>query len=133
MAKTATLGLHETLTSHISLFFFALDPDQIRFLIIGAPFGLLLASVFTTRLHASFGKRNGLIAGILGMSSAVAVPIVLRLLGGAAYWPYGLEQIAGLAREKNIKLAVLPGDARPDDGLQAHSTLGAEDCERLWG
>ena len=34
---SATLGLHETLTSHISLFFFELDPDQIRFMIIGAP------------------------------------------------------------------------------------------------
>jgi Na+/melibiose symporter-like transporter len=78
---SATLGLHETLTSHIGLFFFELPPEEIRFMIVGAPPGLVLASLFTPRLHARFGKRNGLIAGILGMTSAVSVPIALRLVG----------------------------------------------------
>lgn len=78
---SATLGLHETLSSHISLFFWELDPDEIRFMVIGAPPGLFLASLFTPRFHTAFGKRNGLIAGILGMTCAVAVPIVLRLFG----------------------------------------------------
>jgi len=59
--------------------------------------------------------------------------IVIRLLGGAAYWPYGLEQIAALAREKNIKLAVLPGDAKPDAGLLAHCTLSQTETQLLWG
>ncbi len=58
--------------------------------------------------------------------------IVLRLLGGAAYWPYGLERIAALAREKNIPLAVLPGDARADAGLAAHSTLPRTQTQLLW-
>ncbi len=58
--------------------------------------------------------------------------IVLRLLGGAAYWPYGLEQIVALAREKNIKLAVLPGDAKPDAALLAHSTLSKTQVQQLW-
>jgi Na+/melibiose symporter-like transporter len=78
---SATLGLHETLTSHINLFFFELPPDQIRFMVIGAPPGLLIASLLTPRLHSVFGKRNGLIAGILGMVAAVSTPIILRLLG----------------------------------------------------
>ena len=78
---SATLGLHETLSSHINLFFWELSPDEIRFMVIGAPLGLILASVFTPRLHVRFGKRNGLIAGILGMASAVAIPIALRLFG----------------------------------------------------
>ena len=78
---SATLGLHETLTSHIGLYFFELPPEQIRFLVLGAPVGLVLASLVTPRLHMRFGKRNGLIAGILGMTSSVGVPIVLRLLG----------------------------------------------------
>ena len=30
--------------------------------------------------------------------------IVLRLLGGAGYWPYGLEQIEALADDNDIKL-----------------------------
>jgi Na+/melibiose symporter-like transporter len=78
---SATLGLHETLSSHINLFFWELSPDEIRYMIIGAPPGLLLATLFTPRFHALFGKRNGLIAGILGMAGAVAVPVALRLLG----------------------------------------------------
>ncbi len=78
---SATLGLHETLTSHINLFYFELPPDQIRLMVMGAPPGLLIASLLTPRLHSTFGKRNGLIAGILGMVVAVSVPIILRLLG----------------------------------------------------
>jgi len=57
--------------------------------------------------------------------------IVLRLLGGAQYWPYGLAEIEALARAHQIKLAVLPGDAQPDAALNGHSTLSAADCERL--
>ncbi|MHA1164016.1 MAG: cobaltochelatase subunit CobN [Alphaproteobacteria bacterium] len=59
--------------------------------------------------------------------------IVLRLLGGSAYWPYGLEQIEALARDNNIKLAVLPGDAKPDANLLAHSTVREEEAQLLWG
>ena len=58
--------------------------------------------------------------------------IVLRLLGGAAYWPYGLEQIEALAREKNIPLAVLPGDAKQDDALIGQSTVSKEQARTLW-
>ncbi len=57
--------------------------------------------------------------------------IVLRLLGGAAYWSYGLTEIEDLARRERLKLAVLPGDANPDPQLMARSTLPLADCERL--
>lgn len=57
--------------------------------------------------------------------------IVLRLLGGAQYWPYGLAEIEALARAHNIKLAVLPGDTHPDPALNAHSTVSPADCEWL--
>lgn len=78
---SSTIGLHETLTSHIALFFFELREDQIRFLALGAPPGLLLAAILTPKLHVWFDKRETLIAGILGMTTAVAGPIVLRLFG----------------------------------------------------
>jgi cobaltochelatase CobN len=58
--------------------------------------------------------------------------IVLRLLGGASYWPYGLDQIEMLARENDIALAVLPGDAKPDDDLIARSTVGEQRARTLW-
>ncbi len=57
--------------------------------------------------------------------------IVLRLLGGASYWTYGLDQVEALARENGILLAVLPGDAQPDPGLVSRSTLPLHHCERL--
>jgi cobaltochelatase CobN len=57
--------------------------------------------------------------------------IVLRLLGGASYWPYGLAQIEALAKANDIKLVVLPGDAQPDHELTSRSNLPMQDCERL--
>lgn len=57
--------------------------------------------------------------------------VVLRLLGGAAYWSYGLDQVEAMARERGIMLCVLPGDAQPDADLTARSTVAAPHCERL--
>ena len=58
--------------------------------------------------------------------------VVIRLLGGMNYWPYGIEQIAACCRALDIKLAVLPGDDQPDAELAGLSTLPAEACHRLW-
>ena len=58
--------------------------------------------------------------------------VVLRLLGGRSYWPYGLEQVVAASRAGGIPLAVLPGDDQPDPELQVWSTLPAETCHRLW-
>jgi cobaltochelatase CobN len=57
--------------------------------------------------------------------------IVLRVLGGASYWGYGLDQVEAMARERGIMLCILPGDAQPDPDLTARSTLNAHHCERL--
>jgi cobaltochelatase CobN len=58
--------------------------------------------------------------------------VVLRLLGGRSYWPYGLEQVVAACRAGGVSLAVLPGDDQPDPELQGWSTLPAEACHRLW-
>ncbi|MBF0270069.1 MAG: cobaltochelatase subunit CobN [Alphaproteobacteria bacterium] len=57
--------------------------------------------------------------------------IVARLLGGHAYWPYGVEQLSALAKRHNIKLALLAGDAKPDEELAAFSTLPPDVLSRL--
>lgn len=57
--------------------------------------------------------------------------IVLRLLGGAGYWTYGLNELIACARDNRIALAILPGDQRPDPELTAHSNLPPSVCERL--
>jgi cobaltochelatase CobN len=64
--------------------------------------------------------------------AAKAKLVAVRLLGGRGYWPYGVEQLSALARERRLKLALLPGDDQPDPELLAASTLPAECCHRLW-
>ncbi len=58
--------------------------------------------------------------------------VIVRLLGGRGYWPYGVEELASAARRKNVALAFLPGDDQPDAELAALSTLAPEATHRLW-
>jgi cobaltochelatase CobN len=58
--------------------------------------------------------------------------VVVRLLGGRSYWPYGVEQITAACRRKGIPLALLPGSDEPDPDLSQDSTLAPEAVERLW-
>jgi len=58
--------------------------------------------------------------------------VIVRLLGGAAYWPYGVERLVEIARARRIALALLPGDEQPDPELDALSTLPREARHRLW-
>ena len=57
--------------------------------------------------------------------------ILIRLIGGVPYWPYGLQCVAALAREKGIALAVLPADGRQDTQLDELSTLPISTLRRL--
>ena len=58
--------------------------------------------------------------------------VIARLLGGSAYWPYGVERLAETCRERGIPLALLPGDDKPDLELARLSTLPEQACRRLW-
>ncbi len=57
--------------------------------------------------------------------------ILIRLIGGESYWPYGLASIQDLCRRKGIALAVLPADGRDDPSLDALSTLPVSTLRRL--
>ena len=57
--------------------------------------------------------------------------ILIRLIGGVPYWPYGLQSVAALAREKGIALAILPADGRQDTQLDELSTLPISTLRRL--
>ena len=65
--------------------------------------------------------------------AAHAKVIVVRLLGGLDWWKYGIERLSVLARERGIKLAVLPGEDRDDARLAAASTLPPAELETLLG
>ena len=58
--------------------------------------------------------------------------VVVRLLGGVGYWPYGIERTVAQCRANGVKLALLPGDDQPDAELTGLSGLAPEACHRLW-
>ena len=62
---------------------------------------------------------------------AGAKGVLIRLIGGAAYWEYGLAQVQRLARDTGLALAVLPADGRPDPALDAASTLPVSTLRHL--
>src|SRR2546423_2782782 len=58
--------------------------------------------------------------------------VAARLLGGSAYWPYGIERLVETCSVHGIPLALVPGDDRPDPELAQLSTLKPEQVHRLW-
>ncbi|HUC62291.1 MAG TPA: cobaltochelatase subunit CobN [Alphaproteobacteria bacterium] len=58
--------------------------------------------------------------------------VIVRLLGGVAYWPYGVERLVEAARANGTLLALLPGSDQPDPELSLLSTVPAEVSHRLW-
>ncbi len=63
---------------------------------------------------------------------AHAQVIIIRLLGGQAYWSYGLEVLQALVQRSGVALFVLPGDDRPDPDLISHSTVSLTAANQLW-
>jgi len=57
--------------------------------------------------------------------------ILIRLIGGENYWPYGIMQVQDFARRHDIALAILPADGREDPSLDQHSTLPVSTLRRL--
>jgi cobaltochelatase CobN len=58
--------------------------------------------------------------------------VLVRLLGGMDYWRYGVDELAAMARKRNIQLAIVPGDRFEDARLDAASTLSVEYLRRIW-
>ncbi|WP_299416409.1 cobaltochelatase subunit CobN [Acaryochloris sp. IP29b_bin.148] len=58
--------------------------------------------------------------------------IIVRLLGGRAYWSYGLEVLKDCIATTGAALYVMPGDDRPDPDLVSHSSVGLSAVHQLW-
>lgn len=99
---------------------------------------------FAAGWHRSSGKLPSLrLQNIVALKHPVSVDtyidrtlsgakaILIRLIGGEAYWPYGIASIQDLARRKGLALAILPADGRPDPALDAASTLPVSTLRRL--
>ncbi|MBZ9732428.1 cobaltochelatase subunit CobN [Mesorhizobium sp. CA18] len=60
--------------------------------------------------------------------------ILVRILGGYDWWRYGCDQLAAVARERGIKLALLPGESHDEDlRLVEGSTLPRAELNALLG
>ncbi|TGR10458.1 cobaltochelatase subunit CobN [Mesorhizobium sp. M4B.F.Ca.ET.190.01.1.1] len=60
--------------------------------------------------------------------------ILVRILGGYDWWRYGCDQLAAVARERGIKLALLPGESHDEDlRLIEASTLPRAELDGLLG
>ncbi|MGF7160526.1 cobaltochelatase CobN [Rhodoligotrophos appendicifer] len=57
--------------------------------------------------------------------------VIVRLLGGVDYWPYGAAEVSGLCKSHGIALALLDGDNIDDARLNALSTLQPSALSRL--
>lgn len=58
--------------------------------------------------------------------------VIVRILGGQAYWPYGLEQFAIRLGQAGVPFAALPGDDKPEEALRRLSTVSDQDYDALW-
>ncbi len=59
--------------------------------------------------------------------------VVVRLLGGKTYWPYGIERLSNAAHQGDFELVVLPGDDKHDQSLDGLSTVDPMVRDQLWG
>ncbi|TGP49207.1 cobaltochelatase subunit CobN [bacterium M00.F.Ca.ET.230.01.1.1] len=60
--------------------------------------------------------------------------LLVRILGGYDWWRYGCDQLAAIARERGIKLALLPGESHDEDQrLIEGSTLPRAELDALLG
>ena len=117
-----------------------------------SPGEIVILSAADTELAALAAARAGLgdgypslrLANLMHLSHNLSVDlyvdsvitgarlVIVRLLGGVSYWPYGVEQVSALCRARGIKLVLLPGDDQPDAALADYATLPGEACHRLW-
>jgi cobaltochelatase CobN len=56
----------------------------------------------------------------------------VRLIGGQAYWSYGLEVVRETVKQTGATLIVIPGDERPDPTLISHSTAALATVNQVW-
>ncbi len=64
--------------------------------------------------------------------AAQAKVVLVRILGGYDWWRYGCDRLAAVAREKGVRLALLPGECREqDERLVELSTLPRDELDAL--
>lgn len=79
-----TSGIHDSFASHLALYFYELEPSELRFYGIGAFFGYLTGFFITVHLHRIIGKVKLLTISTFLSAIASSAHIWLRMAG---YFP----------------------------------------------
>jgi cobaltochelatase CobN len=72
------------------------------------------------------------VAAFLSDIAPTARLVIVRILGGRAYFQEGLEQLRTLHRRTGVALLALPGDDRPDVDLADYTTVAPEVAARFF-
>jgi cobaltochelatase CobN len=72
------------------------------------------------------------VAAFLSDIAPTARLVIVRILGGRAYFQEGLEQLRTLHRRTGVALLALPGDDRPDADLADYTTVAPEVAARFF-
>ena len=103
-----------------------------------------IAALSAAAHRASLGPNALRLANLLRLKHPMSVDtyvartlrhaklVVVRLLGGAAYWPYGRDALLAIAQATGGRLAAIPGDDKLDAGLDAYTTIPLKQRDRLW-
>src|SRR5215469_3738865 len=86
----------------------------------------------TLRLAPVMRLGHNLSVDLYMETAAQARLVIARLLGGRAYFPYGVERLVETCRAHSIPLALLPGDDKTDRELAEMCTVPSDAAHRLW-
>lgn len=81
LCLSATNGVREAMNAYIGLFFWELEPDQLRFFGLATPLAFVFAFFATPWLNVKFEKVGTMIGGLVILIIFQVTPPTLRLLG----------------------------------------------------
>jgi cobaltochelatase CobN len=103
-----------------------------------------LAAIASAKAAGGAAHRSVRVASLMTLKHPMSVDtyiertarharlILVRALGGASYFAYVLDALLATAAREGIALVVLPGDDKPDPGLDRYSTVTPADRKALW-
>ncbi len=77
---SATLGTKETISIHMSTYYWELASEQIRFYAIPLIVGPIIGYFITVHLHRRFDKKPTMIGALTTLSIFAAIPVTCRIL-----------------------------------------------------
>jgi len=75
------LGARDGFENYMSLFYWELQPEQMRFYVVGQIAAYVLAFMLTYRIHRLIDKRATIVLAAIGLTVFPAAPFLLRIVG----------------------------------------------------